>query len=82
MVSPLMPTMVFIHDVVFSASLSQNTLRRVRAGNEVGIAFDGIPGHIVKGKGCRRDGRYRTGAVAGYGNLLNRKTAARSMDPR
>jgi multidrug resistance efflux pump len=49
---PLRPVMVFIHsdDNVFAAAFQQYSLQRVRVGNEVEIAFDGIPGRIFKGR--------------------------------
>jgi multidrug resistance efflux pump len=52
MASPVAPTMVFIHsdDNIFAASFAQSALPRLRAGNEVEIAFDGIPGRVFKGK--------------------------------
>jgi multidrug resistance efflux pump len=73
MASPSTPTMVFIHndDVVFSASFSQTTLQRVRSGDEVEIAFDGIPGHIVKGKVNAVIDAIAQGQLQAGGNLLD-----------
>jgi multidrug resistance efflux pump len=49
---PLRPVMVFIHeeDKVFGAAFQQNSLQRVRQGDEAEIAFDGVPGRIFRGK--------------------------------
>lgn len=50
--APLRPVMVFIHsdDQALAAGFHQNSLQRVRPGDEAEIAFDAIPGHIFKGK--------------------------------
>lgn len=52
--APLRPVMVFIsngkNDRVLVAAFQQNTLQRVRAGDEAEIAFDGVPGRVFKGK--------------------------------
>ena len=50
--APLRPVMVFIHtdDEELAAGFQQNSLQRVRAGDEAEIAFDALPGQIVKGK--------------------------------
>ncbi len=50
--APLRPVMVFIHtdDEELAAGFQQNSLQRVRAGDEAEIAFDALPGRIVKGK--------------------------------
>jgi multidrug resistance efflux pump len=50
--APLRPVMVFIHtdDQVLTAGFQQNSLQRVRAGDEAEVAFDALPGRIVKGK--------------------------------
>ena len=50
--APLRPVMVFIHkdDQELAAGFRQNSLQRVRAGDEAEVAFDALPGHIVKGK--------------------------------
>ena len=50
--APLRPVMVFIHtdDEALAAGFQQNSLQRVRAGDEAEIAFDALPGQIVKGK--------------------------------
>src|SRR5512146_196915 len=50
--APLRPVMVFVHkdDQELAAGFQQNALQRVRAGDEAEIAFDGLPGRILKGK--------------------------------
>src|SRR4029077_14369465 len=50
--APLRPVMVFIHtdDEELAAGFQQNSLQRVRAGDEAEVAFDALPGRIVKGK--------------------------------
>jgi multidrug resistance efflux pump len=50
--APLRPAMVFVHkdDQELAAGFQQNALQRVRAGDEAEIAFDALPGQILKGK--------------------------------
>jgi multidrug resistance efflux pump len=50
--APLRPVMVFVHkdDQELAAGFEQNALQRVRAGDEAEIAFDALPGRILKGK--------------------------------
>jgi multidrug resistance efflux pump len=50
--APLRPVMVFVHtdDQQLAAGFQQNSLQRVRAGDEAEIAFDAIPGRVLKGK--------------------------------
>ena len=50
--APLRPVMVFVHtdDQQLAAGFQQNSLQRVRAGDEAEIAFDAIPGRVFKGK--------------------------------
>jgi multidrug resistance efflux pump len=49
---PLRPVMVFIpsDDTALGAAFQQNALQRVRAGDEAEIAFDALPGRIIKGR--------------------------------
>lgn len=49
---PLRPVMVFIHsdDRTLAAGFKQNSLQRVRAGDEAEVAFDAMPGQVFKGK--------------------------------
>ena len=52
--APLRPVMVFVHtderDRSLAAAFQQNALQRVKAGDEVEIAFDSVPGRVFKGK--------------------------------
>jgi multidrug resistance efflux pump len=50
--APLRPVMVFIHkdDQELAAGFQQNALQRVRVGDEAEIAFDALPGQILKGR--------------------------------
>jgi multidrug resistance efflux pump len=50
--APLRPVMVFVHkdDEQLAAGFQQNSLQRVRTGDEAEIAFDAIPGQVFKGK--------------------------------
>lgn len=52
--NPLRPAMVFVNtasgDRALTAAFQQNTLQRVRAGDEAEVAFDAVPGRVFKGK--------------------------------
>jgi multidrug resistance efflux pump len=50
--APLRPVMVFVHkdDQSLAAGFQQNSLQRIRAGDEAEVAFDGIPGRVFKAK--------------------------------
>jgi multidrug resistance efflux pump len=50
--APLRPAMVFVHsdDQSLAAGFQQNSLQRVRAGDEAEVAFDAIPGRVFKAK--------------------------------
>ena len=52
--APLRPVMVFVNtgdrDKALGAAFQQNTLQRVKAGDEAEIAFDAVPGRVFKGK--------------------------------
>ena len=49
---PLRPTMVFVHksEYFLIGSFVQNSLTRVKPGNEAEVVFPSIPGHVFKGK--------------------------------
>jgi multidrug resistance efflux pump len=51
---PLRPVMVFIstakRDQEFAAAFQQNSLQRVKSGDEAEVAFDAVPGRVFKGK--------------------------------
>jgi multidrug resistance efflux pump len=52
--APLRPVMVFVNtgdrQRSFAAAFQQNTLQRVKAGDEAEIAFDAVPGRVFKGR--------------------------------
>jgi multidrug resistance efflux pump len=52
--APLRPVMVFINtdkqDQELGAAFQQNSLQRVKAGDEAEVAFDAVPGRVFKGK--------------------------------
>lgn len=54
MPNPLRPAMVFVHDTakdrVLGAAFQQNTLQRVRVGDEAEVLFEAVPGRVFKGK--------------------------------
>jgi len=51
---PLRPVMVFVNtearDRMLGAAFQQNSLQRVKAGDEAEVAFDAVPGRVFKGK--------------------------------
>ena len=51
---PLRPVMVFVNtekrDKIMAAAFQQNSLQRVKAGDEAEVAFDAVPGRVFKGK--------------------------------
>jgi len=52
--APLRPVMAFvntdIHDQGLGAAFQQNSLQRVRAGDEAEVAFDAVPGRVFRGR--------------------------------
>jgi multidrug resistance efflux pump len=52
--APLRPVMVFVNtdkdDQALSAAFQQNSLQRVKAGDDAEVAFDAVPGRVFKGK--------------------------------
>ena len=52
--APLRPVMVFVNtegrDRELGAAFQQNSLQRVKTGDEAEIAFDAVPGRVFKGK--------------------------------
>ena len=52
--APLRPAMVFVNtskcDQDLGAAFQQNSLQRVKAGDEAEVAFDAVPGRVFKGK--------------------------------
>ena len=51
---PLRPAMVFVntnlHDSELAGGFQQNSLQRVRAGDEAEVAFDAVPGRVFQAK--------------------------------
>jgi multidrug resistance efflux pump len=51
--APLRPVMVFVNtdkrDQELAAAFQQNSLQRVKAGDEAEVAFDAVPGRVFKG---------------------------------
>jgi multidrug resistance efflux pump len=49
---PVRPVMVFVHseDSVLGAAFRQNSLQRVRPGDEAEVAFDAVPGRVFAGE--------------------------------
>ena len=50
--APLRPVMTFVHDQdrTLAAAFWQNSLQRVRTGDEAEVAFDAVPGRVFKAK--------------------------------
>jgi multidrug resistance efflux pump len=52
--APLRPVMVFVNtekrDQELGAAFQQNSLQRVKSGDEAEVAFDAVPGRVFKGK--------------------------------
>jgi multidrug resistance efflux pump len=70
---PLRPAMVFVHtgsrDQLLGAAFQQNSLQRVKAGDEAEVAFDGVPGHVFKGKVAEIVEAIAAGQLAPSGTL-------------
>jgi multidrug resistance efflux pump len=69
--APLRPAMVFVHadDRQLAAGFQQNALQRVRDGDEAEIAFDALPGQIIKGKVKHLIDAIATGQLQATGTL-------------
>jgi multidrug resistance efflux pump len=52
--APLRPVMAFVntdvHDQGLGAAFQQNSLQRVKAGDEAEVAFDAVPGRVFRGR--------------------------------
>jgi len=52
--APLRPVMVFVNtdvkDQALGAAFQQNSLQRVKAGDDAEVAFDAVPGRVFKGQ--------------------------------
>jgi len=67
---PLRPVMTFVHtdDQILAGAFQQNSLQRVKAGDDAEIAFDAVPGQIFRGKvriviGAISQGQLQAGGV-------------------
>jgi multidrug resistance efflux pump len=69
--APLRPVMVFVHtdDQQLAAGFQQNSLQRVRPGDEAEIAFDALPGQIIKGQVKHVIDAIATGQLQATGSL-------------
>ncbi len=78
--APLQPVMVFVNtskdDQEFAAAFQQNSLQRVKAGDEAEIAFDAVPGRVFKGKVDSIIDAIATGQLVGTGRLIDPPTGA------
>jgi len=72
---PLRPAMVFVNtdekDQVLGAAFQQNTLQRVKTGDEAEIAFDAVPGRVFKGKVRLVLDAIAAGQLAATGTLMD-----------
>jgi multidrug resistance efflux pump len=77
--APLRPVMVFVNtgerDKALGAAFQQNTLQRVKAGDEAEIAFDAVPGRVFKGKVRQVLDAIAAGQLQATGALLDIGTA-------
>jgi multidrug resistance efflux pump len=73
--APLRPVMVFVNtdkrDREFTAAFQQNSLQRVKAGDEVEAAFDAVPGRVFKGKVRLVLDAIAAGQLAATGTLVD-----------
>jgi multidrug resistance efflux pump len=73
--APLRPVMVFVNtdkrDRQFTAAFQQNSLQRVKAGDEVEAAFDAVPGRVFKGKVRLVLDAIAAGQLAATGTLVD-----------
>ena len=72
---PLRPVMVFVNseegDKIMGAAFQQNSLQRVKAGDEAEIAFDAVPGRVFKGKVRQVVDAIAAGQLQPTGTLLD-----------
>lgn len=72
---PLRPAMVFVNtdirDSELAAAFQQNSLQRVRAGDEAEIAFDAVPGRVFRGKVRMLVDAIAAGQLQASGTLLD-----------
>ena len=76
--APLQPVMVFVNtterDKVLTAAFLQNSLQRVKEGDEAEIAFDAVPGRVFKGKVHSLRDAIAAGQLQAAGRLLEPPT--------
>lgn len=76
---PLQPVMVFVNtgkeDKEFAAAFQQNSLQRVKIGDEAEAAFDAVPGRVFKGKVSAVIDAISTGQLSATGRLIDPPTA-------
>lgn len=73
--APLQPVMVFVNteerDKGFTAAFQQNSLQRVKAGDEAEVAFDAVPGRVFQGKVRFVIDAIATGQLLATGRLID-----------
>jgi multidrug resistance efflux pump len=78
--APLRPVMVFINtderDQALTAAFQQNSLQRVKSGDEAEIAFDAVPGRVFKGSVRLVLDAIAAGQIQATGTLLDAAAAA------
>jgi len=77
---PLRPAMVFVNtdkrDRDLGAAFQQNSLQRVKAGDEAEVAFDAVPGRVFRGKVRQVIDAIAAGQLQATGTLQNPPTEA------
>jgi multidrug resistance efflux pump len=84
--APLRPVMVFVNteerDRELGAAFQQNSLQRVKSGDEAEVAFDAVPGRVFKGKVRLVLDAIATGQMQATGTLVDaeeRTSGGRAM---
>ena len=79
--APLRPAMVFVNtnkgDHELGAAFQQNSLQRVKAGDEAEVAFDAVPGRVFKGKVRNVLDAIAAGQIQATGNACRFRCAHR-----
>ena len=70
---PLRPVMIFLHDesLFFVGWFRQNSLLRLKEGDEAEVAFDGIPGRVFSGKVNAVVPALAQGQIQPSGDIIN-----------
>ncbi len=73
MAMPLRPVMVFVHkeSMYFVGWFRQNSMLRLKVGDDAEVAFDGIPGRVFTGKVKGVLPALKEGQVQASGTLIN-----------